>query len=73
VLPAAAVLPGFASSEAATAQTSFPFHNLRNRLLRPGLAQVIRGKATDDSGLRRGFDQLDGEIERWLKEQKGPA
>src|SRR5262249_47743314 len=44
-----------------------------NRVLRPGLAQVIPEEAADDSCLRRRFDQLDREIERWLKEQKVPA
>jgi hypothetical protein len=44
-----------------------------NRVLRPGLAQVIPAQASDDSSLRRCFDQLDGAMERWLKEQKVPA
>jgi hypothetical protein len=44
-----------------------------NRILRPGLAQVIPDEAPDDSSLRRCFDQLDAAIERWLKEQKVPA
>jgi hypothetical protein len=44
-----------------------------NRILRPGLAQVIPEEAADDTSLRRCFDQLDTEIERWLKEQKVPA
>jgi hypothetical protein len=44
-----------------------------NRVLRPGLAQVIPEEASDDSSLRRCFDQLDGALERWLKEQKVPA
>ncbi len=44
-----------------------------NRILRPGLAQVIPDQAADDTSLRRCFDQLDKEIERWLKEQKVPA
>jgi len=44
-----------------------------NRILRPGLAQVIPAEAPAGSSLRRCFDELDGEIERWLKEQKVPA
>jgi hypothetical protein len=44
-----------------------------NRILRPGLAQVIPAEASADPSLRRCFDQLDGEVERWLKEQKVPA
>ena len=44
-----------------------------SRVLRPGLGQVIPEEAAEDAALRRRFDQLDGEIERWLKEQKVPA
>lgn len=41
-----------------------------NRLLRPGLAQIMPEEARDDAELRRGFDQLDAKIEEWLDEQK---
>ena len=41
-----------------------------NRILRPGLAQVIPEEALDDSALRRCFDQLDAAIERWVEDQK---
>jgi hypothetical protein len=41
-----------------------------NRLLRPGLAQIIPEEAQDNSELRRGFDQLDAKIEQWMDEQK---
>src|SRR4051794_1953697 len=41
-----------------------------NRLLRPGLAQVVPEEALNDSDLRRGFDDLDAEIEKWMDEQK---
>jgi hypothetical protein len=44
-----------------------------NRVLRPGLAQIIPKEAPDGSALRRRFDQLDRDIERWLKAQKVPA
>src|SRR5262249_55814436 len=44
-----------------------------NRILRPGLAQIIPEEAADDTSLRRCFDQLDKEIQRWLNEQKVPA
>jgi hypothetical protein len=44
-----------------------------NRLLRPGLAQIIPEDARDDSELRRGFDQLDDTIDCWLERQKVPA
>lgn len=39
-----------------------------NRLLRPGMAQVIPEEASPDTPLRRRFDQLDEAIERWLAE-----
>jgi hypothetical protein len=44
-----------------------------NRVLRPGLAQVIPEEAQEDSALRRQFDQLDQAISRWLERQKVPA
>jgi hypothetical protein len=44
-----------------------------NRLLRPGLAQIIPEIARDDSELRRGFDQLDKKIDRWIEREKVPA
>lgn len=44
-----------------------------NRLLRPGLARIIPEDARDDSEMRRGFDQLDEKIDRWIEQQKVPA
>ncbi len=44
-----------------------------NRILRPGLAQVIPKEAADDSSLRRCFDQLDTEMDQWIEQQKVPA
>jgi hypothetical protein len=44
-----------------------------NRLLRPGLAKIIPEQARDDSELRRGFDQLDKTIDRWMEREKVPA
>ena len=44
-----------------------------NRILRPGLAQIIPEEALDDSELRRGFDQLDEVIDRWIEKRKVPA
>jgi hypothetical protein len=44
-----------------------------NRVLRPGLAQIIPEDAQDDSELRRTFDQFDQKIEDWLRQQKVPA
>ena len=44
-----------------------------NRILRPGLAQIIPAEVLDDTALRRGFDQLDALIDRWIRERKMPA
>jgi hypothetical protein len=44
-----------------------------NRVLRPGLAQVVPKEAHDDSALRRQFDRLDQAINHWISEQKVPA
>jgi hypothetical protein len=44
-----------------------------NRILRPGLALITPEEARDDSDLRRGFDQLDAAIERWIEREKVPA
>ncbi len=44
-----------------------------NRLLRPGLAQIVPIEVLDDSELRRGFDQVDRVIDRWIEKRKVPA
>ena len=44
-----------------------------NRLLRPGLAQIIPEEAKDDSELRRAFDQFDERVDRWMQKEKVPA
>jgi hypothetical protein len=44
-----------------------------NRILRPGLAQVVPEAALDDPVLCQRFDQLDAAIDRWIKDQKVPA
>jgi hypothetical protein len=44
-----------------------------NRILRPGLAQIIPLEVLDDTALRRGFDKLDTLIDRWIQEKKVPA
>jgi hypothetical protein len=44
-----------------------------NRVLRPGLAEVLACPAPEDSTLRRRFDQLDTAINHWIEEQKVPA
>ncbi len=44
-----------------------------SRILRPGLALLTPDEAWDDSDLRRGFDQLDAEIDRWIERQKVAA
>jgi len=41
-----------------------------NRLLRPGLSEVVPEHAESDTVLRRCFDQLDAAIKRWLTEQR---
>lgn len=41
-----------------------------NRLLRPGLSEVVPEQAESDTELRRRFDQLDAAIKRWLTEQR---
>src|SRR5215831_16115414 len=44
-----------------------------NRILRPGLAQIIPEKVKDDSELRRAFDQFDERIDHWIEREKVPA
>jgi hypothetical protein len=44
-----------------------------NRILRPGLAQIIPKECADVSSLRRVFDQLETEINHWIGQQKVPA
>ena len=44
-----------------------------NRILRPGLAQIVPDEVLDDSELRRGFDQIDEVIDRWIEKRKVPA
>ena len=44
-----------------------------NRILRPGLAQIVPIEAMDDSKLRQGFDQIDQVIDRWIEKRKVPA
>jgi hypothetical protein len=44
-----------------------------NRLLRPGLAQLLPEEAAPGTTLRRRFDQLDEAIDQWLEEQNFAA
>src|SRR5262249_51624943 len=44
-----------------------------NRVLRPGLAQVIPEAAEENSALRRQFSRLDQAISQWIEEQKVAA
>src|SRR3954447_26618189 len=44
-----------------------------NRLLRPGLAQIVPEEALDDSVLRRGFDAFDQMLDHWIEERRVPA
>ena len=44
-----------------------------NRILRPGLAEILPIEVLDDSKLRQGFDQIDQVIDRWIEKRKVPA
>src|SRR4051812_12589708 len=44
-----------------------------NRLLRPGLAQIVPEEALDDSVLRRGFDAFDEMLDHWIEQRRVPA
>lgn len=44
-----------------------------NRLLRPGLAQIVPEEALDDSVLRRGFDAFDEMLDDWIEKRRVPA
>jgi hypothetical protein len=55
------------------ARTALFCIRIYNRLLRPGLAQVVPNEALDDSELRRAFDQFDEKIDQWIKKEKVPA
>ena len=44
-----------------------------NRVLRPGLSEILSEEDTLDTTLRRRFDQLDAAIGEWLEQQKVPA
>ena len=41
-----------------------------NRLLRPGLADHCPRKLSDNSELRRAFDQFDEKIDRWINKRE---
>ena len=41
-----------------------------NRLLRPGLAQIVPEEARDDSELRRGFDAFDRMLDHWIEQTR---
>jgi hypothetical protein len=41
-----------------------------NRLLRPGLALIMSEEVEEDSELRRSFDRLDEQIQRWIAQKK---
>jgi hypothetical protein len=41
-----------------------------NRLLRPGLSELVPEEAASDTTLRQRFDQLDQAIEQWLTDQR---
>ena len=43
-----------------------------NRILRPGLAQIVPIEVLDASELRWGFDQVDQVADRWIEKKKIP-
>jgi len=49
------------------------FTRVYDRILRPGLAVITPEEAREDSELRRGFDQLDVMLGRWIEREKVPA
>jgi hypothetical protein len=55
------------------ARTALFLTRTYNRVLRPGLAQIVPIEVLDDSELRRGFDQIDAVIQRWIEKAKVPA
>ena len=59
----------FADQNVGTAKTVTSY----NRLLRPGLAQVLPNEAVPNTILRRRFDQLDAAIDQWLEQQNMAA
>jgi hypothetical protein len=54
-------------------RTAMFYTRTYNRILRPGLAQIIPKEALDDSELRRAFDQFDEKIDDWISKEKVPA
>jgi hypothetical protein len=44
-----------------------------NRILRPGLAQIVPAEVLDDSVLRRGFDAFDQMLDQWIEEKRMSA
>ncbi len=54
-------------------RTALFYTRTYNRVLRPGLAQIVPIEVLDDSELRRGFDQIDQVIDRWIDKNKVPA
>jgi hypothetical protein len=49
-------------------RTALFYTRVYNRLLRPGLAQIIPEQARDESTVRHSFDQLDQVLEDWIEE-----
>lgn len=54
-------------------RTALFYIRTNNRVLRPGLAQIVPIEVLDDSELRRGFDQVDRVTDRWIEIRKVPA
>ena len=54
-------------------RASLFFTRTYNRVLQPGLAQIVPIDVLDDSELRRGFDEIDQVIDRWIEKAKVPT
>ena len=54
-------------------RTALFYTRTYNRILRPGLAQIVPIDVLDDSALRQGFDQIDRVINQWIQRTKVPA
>jgi hypothetical protein len=44
-----------------------------NRILRPGLAEIVAPEGVEDGSLGRRFNELDAAIHKWIDERKVPA
>jgi hypothetical protein len=66
------VSPELSRVEYGVPGTSVPGSS-RLRRLRPGFAQIVPDEVLDDTKLRRVFDKIDRQVERWIQERKVSA